>query len=288
MKKVLHIILSLTGFIIFLSACSERMTIELDSTYTRLVVYGEITNVRKVHSIKLSKSSDYYSNIPPAGVTGASVSIFDDKTEYILNESSRQPGVYETNSNFTGVSGKTYRLKIENVDINGDGMMESYSASSYLPPVANIDSIKLSYISNSFISGWQILLYAMDPANTKDFYISKVFKNGKLQTDTLSEYFFRSDELFNGSYTNGIVSQFLSDYKANEKVSRGDTIMFELDGITKEYYEFLAEAQAEIYPKTPLFSGPPANVKSNISNNALGFFTAYSARRAVIKIPSAN
>jgi hypothetical protein len=64
--------------------------------------------------------------------------------------------------------------------------------------------------------------------------------------------------------------------------------MFELDGITKEYFEFLIEAQAEISPKTPLFSGPSSNVKSNISNDALGFFTAYSLRRVAFKIPGPN
>ncbi len=288
MKKEFFILLAIPGIFIFSSSCTERITIDLDNSYTRLVVYGEITNIPKIHSIKLTSSSDYYSNTYPAAVSGALVSIFDDKTEFVLHENLKLPGVYETNSLFSGNSGKTYRLEIENIDINKDGVMESYSASSYMPPVAKIDSIRMSYMSNSFLSGWQILLYALDPPDRKDYYIFKVYKNGKLQSDSLSEYFFQSDELFNGKYTNGIVSQFLNDHKANEKVAGGDTIMFELDGITKEYFNFLSEAQAEIFTKTPLFSGPSANVKSNISNNALGFFTAYSLRRAVIKVPKLN
>jgi hypothetical protein len=288
MKRVFRILISLTSLSICLSACTEHMTIDLDNSYTRLVVYGEITNTRKVHTIKLTRSADYFSNKPAQGVTGAHVSIFDEKKEFKLRENQNDPGVYQTNSFFSGVSGMTYKLEINNVDINEDGIMESYSASTYLPPVARIDSIKLSYLTNSFLSGWQVLLFAMDPADRKDFYLFKVYRNGDLQTDSLSEYFFRSDELFNGNYVNGVVSQFLNDKKSNEKVLKGDTITFELNGINQEYYEFLIEAQIEISPKTPLFSGPSSNVKSNISNNALGFFTSYSIQRASIRVPQKN
>jgi hypothetical protein len=34
----------------------------------------------------------------------------------------------------------------------------------------------------------------------------------------------------------------------------------------------------------PLFSGPPANVKGNISNGAIGFFAAYTTSRSRIKV----
>jgi hypothetical protein len=286
MRGILTILI--TSVFMFFTACTEPMTLDLDNSNSRLVVYGEITNTRKVHTIKLTRSADYFSNKSAQAVSGAQVSIFDDKREYILTENDLTPGVYSTSSSFAGISGKTYRLEIQNVDINEDGKPESYSASSYLPPVMPIDSIKLSYLSNSFLSGWQVILFARDPTDSKDFYAFKVFKNGKLQTDSISEYFFQNDKLFNGMYLNGIVSQFLNENKLNEKAFKGDTITFELNGITQEYFEFLSEAQTEISPKTPIFSGPSSNVKSNISNDALGFFTAYSVRRATIRVPGIN
>ncbi|HPM92458.1 MAG TPA: hypothetical protein PKZ74_06565, partial [Bacteroidales bacterium] len=46
--------------------------------------------------------------------------------------------------------------------------------------------------------------------------------------------------------------------------------------ITEEFYDFVMTLQSETGFQTPLFSGPPANVKSNLSNGAVGFFTAYS------------
>ena len=285
MKLLIKILKSFFLCSLTLSACTEKITVDLDDSYARLVVFGEITNDRQVHTVRLTRSADYFSNKPAQGVPGANVRIFDELHEYKLHENTNLTGVYETSALFAGIPEKTYKLEIENVDINNDGIMESYSASSYLPPVARIDSIKLAYLTNSFLSGWQVLLFAMDPVERKDFYVFKVYRNSELLTDSLSEYYFRNDDLFNGNYTNGVVSQFLNDKKSNEKVSHGDTITFELNGITQDYFTFLIEAQSEISPKTPLFSGPSSNVKSNISNNALGYFTAYSLRRASIRVP---
>jgi len=271
--------------VLIMFSCTERIEIELGSSDIRLVVYGEITNQQKAHQIFLSSTSDYFSNKPAVGISGAEVRISDGNHDLICPESEYFPGLYQTSALFAGSIGKTYKLTIENVDVDKDGKMESYSATSFLPPVSTVDSIKLSYLSRSYISGWQVHLYALDPAERKDFYAFKIYKNDTLLTDSLSEYYFQSDELFNGKYTNGIIAQFLNDSKPDEKASKGDKITFELNGITKEYYDFLTEAQFEISTKIPLFSGPPANVKSNISNNAVGFFTAYSVSKSSAIIP---
>ncbi|MGC9341509.1 MAG: DUF4249 family protein, partial [Bacteroidales bacterium] len=80
-------------------------------------------------------------------------------------------------------------------------------------------------------------------------------------------------------------SQFLVDSKADEKLEPGDTVTFEANSITEEYYNFLVEAQSESFGQNPLFSGPPANISSNVSNGALGFFTAYSLTRSSRIVP---
>ncbi len=60
----------------------------------------------------------------------------------------------------------------------------------------------------------------------------------------------------------------------------GDVITLQMCGITEEYYEFIEGVQREKRGRYPLFSGPPANVRSNLDNGALGFFTAFSASYA--------
>ena len=76
MKKLLYI----TGILTALWSCTERVDIDLDSTWQRLVVDGYITTDTTSHFIKLSKTTDYYYNQEPPAVTGAIVEISDDLT----------------------------------------------------------------------------------------------------------------------------------------------------------------------------------------------------------------
>ncbi|MFW5645071.1 MAG: DUF4249 domain-containing protein [Bacteroidota bacterium] len=268
-----------------LFACTETIEIELDSTYTSLVVFGEITTDTTTHKVELKKSADYYFNQPAEKVRNALVTLSYSDTSFILKENPDLPGFYETRPDFYGIPGETYTLTIEDVDVNADGESEFYTASSYLPAVNSIDSIKLVYTSNSFFSGWEIQVWTFDPANVKNYYIFKTRVNGRLVTDTLSEYVIQNDDLFDGSYTYGITSQFLLESDEDERLNPGDIVTFEANGITEEYYNFLLQAQNESFGQNPLFSGPPANISSNISNGALGFFTAYSISRSNAVVP---
>jgi len=187
--------------------------------------------------------------------------------------------MYYTSADFFGTPGKTYTLNIRDVDVNGDGISEEYSASSHLNPVNHLDSISLKYFSAFGFTGYEVQLYAWDPPS-RDWYSFKLHKNGVLITDTLYELVVQPDDFFNGNYTHGITAQFLSNHKPEEVLEVGDTVTFEINGITEEYYKFVIEAQSQIYPQTPLFSGPPANIRTNLNNGAIGFFTAYSVNYA--------
>lgn len=266
--------------VLFTASCTEKIDLELDSTYTRLVVYGTITTDTMSHRVELSKSADYFFNQAPEKVIGAMVELRFDDTVIKLNENTDLPGIYETAPDFSGIPGKTYHLTINGVDINQDGLFEKYTASSYLPEVNSIDSITLKYTFNSFFSGWEVQIWTYDPADKRNFYVFKTLINNRLVTDTLTELVIQNDDFFNGSFTNGITAQFLLESKPDEKLNYGDTVTFEINGITQDYFNFLFEAQSESFGQNPLFSGPPANISSNISNGALGYFTAYSIERA--------
>jgi len=281
MKKLL----SISVLFIFIISCTEEVDIELDSTYTRLVVYGEITTDTAVHRVELKKSADYFFNQPAERVSNAFVELSYGDKSLRLVENPNFPGIYETPSNFYGIVGETYNLSINGVDIDEDGQSEEYTASSYLPAVNDIDSITLKYTSNSFFSGWEIQVWTYDPPDIRNYYAFKSIVNNKLVSDTLTEIVIQNDDLFNGNYTFGITSQFLDDAKDGEKATKGDTVTFEANGITEEYFNFLFEAQSESFGQNPLFSGPPANISSNISNGALGFFTAYSVSRSSAIVP---
>jgi len=258
--------------ILFLSSCTEKIDIDVGTTYQRFIVDGTITTDTMKHGVKLIKSIDYYANEQPPTISNAVVTIDDGISKIILEENNQNPGYYETDENYFGVVGRTYLLEIELPEkINGQS---SYSATSELKPVAPIDSIKVEYIEEWEV--WELQIYAWDPP-AEDFYSFEVYKNGIEITDTVTKRGISDDRFFNGNFTFGVpVYYFYSGYEP-EYVYPGDTITLKMGGITKDYYNFLIELMDQTFEyRNPLFSGPPANIRTNISNGGLGFFTAYS------------
>jgi hypothetical protein len=95
------------------------------------------------------------------------------------------------------------------------------------------------------------------------------------------------DSFFNGIYAGGVVVSYLDQNSDNEKLVHGDTLTVELSVISREYYYFIQDAQSELRGSNPLFSGPGANVKGNISNGAIGFFEVYpvSSSFTIVRTP---
>lgn len=276
MKKI-NIALACFGIALLAitTSCTERISMDLDSSYTRLVVYGEITTDTMAHKVYLSKSADYFSNKPVEKISGAQVSISDGVTTTVLMENATEPGTYETPSTFYGVPGRTYRLLVEHVDLIGDGKFVSDSASSYLPAPVPIDSIQVAK-EELYSDGWAIKLFAKDPKEQENFYAFKAYINGKLDTDTLSNHTSTDDRFFNGKVTNGVIVFFFEEL---DKIKNNDTVTLEMMSVNKNYMDFIVSVQTAVQGSNPLFSGPPANIYTNFKNGALGFFAAYAPTR---------
>jgi hypothetical protein len=103
-----------------------------------------------------------------------------------------------------------------------------------------------------------------------------LLKNGTLISDNISEYSVVSDKFFEDGLADGIWVQSIEVEDEDQDFQEGDILTLEMSGITKEYYKFIVAVQRENREQYPLFSGPPANARGNISNNALGFFPAFS------------
>jgi hypothetical protein len=279
--RVMKFVSVLLFFSWFVLSCTERIDIELDGSYTRLVVEGTVTTDRMAHKVVLSKTSDYYFNQPPVMVSGASVTISGNGATHNLTESS--PGIYTTDPSFYGIIGITYTLNIKLAEETGG--YTDYSASSTMNPIAEVDSIGLEFHPEWADNGiWEIKCYVLDPPSA-DFYRFLISRNNTMITDSLSEWFVTDDKFFNGNYTNGAAIGFLEQGNPEHQLLPGDTILAEINSIGKEYANFLWEAQSELWGSNPLFSGPRANVKGNINNGAVGFFAAYSISRAFAITP---
>ena len=269
---------------VLLSSCTEEINIPLDSTYTRLVVDGSITTDTTAHKVRLTKSGDALYKDPVQPVSNALVVITDGSNNFVLHENPDDKGVYETDPTVYGEPGKTYTLNISNVDIDNDGINEEYTASSAIHAINPIDSITVLYEgSNPDYAGWMINLYGREIGGGRNFYLMKALINDVMVTDSTNEFTYLSDNTgFVGQYYNGFPVYMLQKDKKDEVVNNGDKITLEMDGITEDYFNFINDYIQEYYPKIPIFSGPSANISTNIQpkDKAVGFFAAYSVQRA--------
>ena len=86
------------------------MDIEVDKAPSQLVVYGHITTDTMQHAVSISRSSNYFENIKPEGISNATVSISDGDETYALSESPTEKGTYLT---APGVFGKCDSQDVE-------------------------------------------------------------------------------------------------------------------------------------------------------------------------------
>ena len=122
---------------------------------------------------------------------------------------------------------------------------------------------------------WTIKLYAQEPGNEVNYYLFNFYRNGELMTDTITKKVVSDDKFYNGSYMNGVDVIYINNEHTWETLYPGDEIILQMSGITKEYFDFINQVQQAGF-SIPFFTGPPANVQGNITNNGIGFFAAWS------------
>ncbi|MFH1161637.1 MAG: DUF4249 domain-containing protein [bacterium] len=256
-------------------ACTERIDLNLDETYTRLVVYGGISNDTGNCQISLTKTADYFYNEPAPRVVNATVTLTDGLDQVTLHET--EPGIsgiYETDSLFAGVIGQTYIVDIElpeEIDHTSH-----YSSSCKMMQVARLDSIQVVFQPDWGKEGyWEIKVFAQEPGDENNFYMFHYYRNDTLMTDSISKIYYSDDSFINGNYINGLTAVYIDNEHFWETLHSGDKVTLQMSGITKEYYDFIYQVQMAGL-NIPFFTGPPANVEGNISHSAVGFFAAWS------------
>jgi hypothetical protein len=256
------IIYTLAIFALFNTSCTERIELELNSDeHVRLVVEGWITNQQKAHSVKLTTTTSYFENESAPKVSGAVVSITDGANTYALAEN--EPGMYYTDPSVSGSIGSTYTL---NVDWND----ESFSASAYLDTVSAIDSVGYEYwedLEDPMYNGYDLFLFTQELPGVGDFYMWRVLINGVSVRDTLNQIVFVEDDFVDGNYIGGWNFEYID-------AEVGDNVTVEQLSIEAEANAIFLGIMLETEWRGGPFDTPPANVPSNISNGALGYFGA--------------
>jgi hypothetical protein len=273
MKKIRMIVLAVLLVPVMFS-CTERIDIDLKENFRRIVVDGGVSTDTTAHVVKLTTTTNYFYNEEPPVVSEAIVYLDNGTEKVLLEESPAGSGMYQTPADYYGLPGESYLLEINLKESVGD--KDFFSAQSGLPEtVLSIDSIGLEYESAFEI--WFVKLYALDPP-TRDFYRIDLAVNDLMISDTASRAQVTDDRFFNGNNTNGLTVSILR----KEEIAIGDTVTLILSSITEEYYKYFMQLQMESGFSSPLFSGPPANVTSNINEGGLGFFSAMGKARQTL------
>jgi hypothetical protein len=259
-------------------SCTEQIEIELDRSEVRLVVDGSITDETAHHMIRLTTTTGYFYNYEPPPVKGANVRLIHNNKSSVLNELTGTGGYYALPMAVKGVPGETYQLDIRlNREIGGSSR---YTAETTMPTTDfHLDSTHIEY--NDRFDFWLVKVYARDPM-TKDFYKFETYLRGINGNDTTMRTTATPDRFFNGKNTNGFAVAFFD----GELLVAGDTLTTVMSAITEDYLNFYTELRSESGFSNPLFAGPPANIRSNLKEGGLGYFTARKVQRTTLIVPS--
>ena len=266
MKNIFLIILSLFLF----TACQKEIDLDLEDQSGNIVIEGNITNQPGPYFVKITRSVAFTQDNQYPAVTGATVIISDNtgQTETLQYAGN---GKYMTSSAFVGASGRTYTLKIE-----ADG--KQYTAQSTMPEAVAFEGLE----QDSFTFGGKIS-YTLLPVFTDP----PTLGNRYLFSFTINDLPKKSLNVFSDNINNGLPNQrpliLPNDDNdgADHEVVAGDTIHVEMQCIDTNVFTFYS-ALLDIAGGG---SGvTPANPPSNISNGALGYFSAHTLSKQSVVI----
>ncbi len=287
-EKLMFFILNFS-FLIFHS-CTAPIDIDTDNSDPVIVIYGTLTDELKPQEVKISRSSPYFQDTPNSPVSGAIVTIeSSDNKIYELFEIDTIPGLYHSLSAWAVSPGVTYNLKVQ-VDFDGNGKNDLYTASTTVPAKVYTDSIKLVPMNIMGNKNYALNVYAQDSPE-HDYYLFNYVLNDTLVTEKISQYRTYDDLGINGQYLEGLTIDYLDDidnWATDSKEQRkhsiylrpGDVMVLETSSISKGYHDFINQCQKEMQGENPIFGGPASNITTNISNGGTGFFSAYCISKA--------
>lgn len=274
MKKILYILI---GILIFTS-CTEIIDIELNSAMQRIVIEGKIDDSGNPAMVYLSRTTDYFNPDQPEKVSGAKVSISTDAGQ-VFDMVEMNTGEYQYA--FSSLkSGQAYNLKIQDGD-------QVYEATSTLPYKVLIDSLQIqwfdSFNPNDSLGGGYILnCWFTDPAIYENFYMFTAKKLNKIYIEEpdfpgSSVKILVNDALFNGR-------PGITNLNRRGFYEAGDTVLVELIAIDQNTYNYLDQL-GDVSGGGPSFgSSAPANPENNISNGAMGYFSAEAIDSKIVVI----
>lgn len=277
-KKINHWILLIAALLVG-TACEKDVILDLaDNDGQYVIVEANITDSGQVQWIQLSYSSSYYEVGRGEGITGASVKIESegDTFDFMQWDADSLPGYYYNEEISDLLSEQTYELIIE----TEDGI---YRAISQLKPVPSIDSLSIrlnpfSELGFTEDTIYDFIAHFRDLPAEEDHYLFNYSVNDTLRTHRPADKSLVSDENLQEE-----VSLAIFNMNRNE-LTPGDEITLEIRSISKENFDFynIFFFQTDL-SGNPFAGAPPANIPTNLSEGARGFFqVSATSKKSII------
>lgn len=252
-------------FLLLFASCEKQITWNLQSERSNLIVVdGMITDEIKAHIIKLTFPVENLNDVP-LPVTGASVSISDGDSIYSLTETPANSGLYATSSDFIAKTGTQYTLLISYNNY-------IYTAKTHLLPGINFtplqydqntenDLYHFTYVASPFnateYAKWEILL---DWSNVPGYQ--------QMDPDSC-----KARLIYYTLPTIDVGQVFLPEF---EKISfpAGTLITERRYSLTADQAEYIRAMISETNWTGGLFDSAHSNVPTNLSEGAIGYFSA--------------
>jgi len=259
--KMIVVLLIIAGF----WSCQEVIRVDLNTAFPKLVIDAGVSDQPGPYRVVLSRTVSFDGNNSFPPVTGAVVVIADNAGN-MDSLVEINPGTYQT-TRLQGIPGRTYSLTVKSNNT-------VYSAISTMPSPVPIDTL---IIKNRFGSKDKVLSVSFfDPVGITNYYriLEKITTalpaHGRIILPVLGTLM--TDGLLDGTRINLLAFN-------QPDLNTGDTVLVSIQCIDKEVYNYFQSAL-----QTGNMTTTVSNPVTNITNGALGFFSAYAVRYKTILV----
>ena len=261
MKNILSIIVIALLF----ASCEKVVDLDYKSNQSKIVIEGNITNevgpyfVRIINSIALKETGTYPT------IDDAVVIISDDagNSELLTPQGD---GYYST-STLAGVEGRTYTLTVKMED-------QTYTAQSTMPTRVPFETIRIEEVSIGGDIEYNLVPVYQDPEEKGNNYRFILSVNNKL----INQHLVLNDEV-----KNGLENTLKLEINDDVDMKPGDLISIEMQCIDKKVSLFYTTL-ALMGDSGPGGGTTPSNPPNNITNGALGVFSAHTVETKSVTI----
>ncbi len=256
MKASYWILIGLLGA--FATSCQKVIDVDLNEANPRIVIEARYNATDELITATISYTGSFFGTDDPTLVNDASVLIMDGNGSTTTVPSVGN-GKYEL-AGYASTIGMTYTLQVIH---NGT----TYTASSTLMPTLVQETPTYEYYDSGFFGedgGYLVSFLFQDPVGLGNCY--KVILTGNDTTyNKLDEILIGDDALTDGN---------IIERPAFEFFQPGDTVSFEVQSIDQPIYDYYNELLTLAGGGGN--SAAPANPTYYWTNEALGYFSAYT------------